>query len=66
MFENDEAELLAAKLEADVGMLTSAIEDGDVTGAREILTRIEGIAKALRTELDSLPVATGVGDPEGG
>lgn len=66
MFENDEAETLAASLESNVESLVDTIDDGDVIGAKGLLTSIEGIVKTLRTELDSLPTTADVGETEGG
>ena len=64
MFDNDEAESLAANLESNVELLTAAISDGDVVEAKTHLTSIGLGVQAIRSELDSLPTTTDVGESE--
>ena len=61
----DEAETLATTLSEDSETLLTAIEDQDKDEAKRILNKIEGTAKDLRSELNSIPTTADVGEPEG-
>ena len=62
MFDNDEAESLAAHLESNVELLIAAISDGDVVEAKTHLISIELGVRTIRSELNSLPTTTDVGE----